>query len=111
MVRQDAACDWETNATWYDPSRHDVRFIVTPTLQDQPGFTAAIYKYFGRPAATYRETGVLVLVCRHCRCRRRYPAARPLVSPLPRRRAISQPGQREPVDFPVRSWYALSGPG
>ena len=108
MVQQDAAYDWETNATWYDPSRHDVRFIVTPTLQDQPGFTAAIYKYFGRPALPTgrraywsRSAGAEGDIPRPGRWSPRFVAAR----------AISQPGQREPVDFPVRSWYAFSRPG
>jgi hypothetical protein len=59
-----AAYDWETNVTWYDPSRYDASFVVTPALQDRPHFTAALYQDFGRPAATYRVTGLLVLVYR-----------------------------------------------
>ena len=64
-VRQGiGAYDWETDAAWYDPSQHDATFVVAPLSQRQDWFTAAIYNYFGRPAATHREAGVLILVYR-----------------------------------------------
>src|SRR5271165_1893080 len=56
--------DWETDAAWYDPSQGDATFVVTPLARQQDWFTGAIYNYFGRPAATYREAGVLILVYR-----------------------------------------------
>ncbi len=58
------AYDWETDATWYDPSQHDATFVVIPPPGLQDWFTAAAYSSFGRPAATYREAGRLILVYR-----------------------------------------------
>jgi hypothetical protein len=55
---------WETSALWYDPSRYDATFVVA----DSPGqgrYPAAHFEHFlGKPAATYRVAGWLVLVYR-----------------------------------------------
>ena len=77
------AYDWETDATWYDPSQHDATFAVTPLAHQQDWFTGAIYSQFGRPAATYREAGVLILVYRK-------NLLSQVLSPLPLQAAISR---------------------
>jgi hypothetical protein len=94
-----AAYDWETNVTWYDPSRHDANFVVTPTLQDRRYFTAALYRDFGRPAATYRVAGLLVLVYRKNLLEQVLPAL-----PLPE--AISR-GQANLSDAQRTSWPSM----
>ena len=56
--------DWETNALWFNPSRYDATFAVA----DAPGqgrYPAANFEHFlGKPTATYRVAGWLVLVYR-----------------------------------------------
>jgi hypothetical protein len=90
------AYDWETDASWYDPSQHDATFAVTPLTHQQDWFTAAIYGNFGRPAATYREAGVLILVYRKNLLKQVLPA-------LPLQAAISR-GQAAgvPAPWPAR---------
>jgi hypothetical protein len=90
------AYDWETDASWYDQSQHDATFVVTPLAHQQDWFTSAIYNYFGRPAATYREAGVLILVYRKNLLKQVLPA-------LPLQAAISR-GQAAdvPASWPAR---------
>ena len=53
---------WETNTLWYDASRYDATFAVADSHGRYP---AARFEYFlGKPAATYRVAGWLVLVYR-----------------------------------------------
>ncbi len=91
------AYDWETDAAWYDPSQHDATFVVAPLAHQQDWFTGAMYNHFGRPAATYREAGVLILVYRKNLLSQVLPA-------LPLQAAISR-GQAADVLLPGRaSW-------
>ena len=56
------APDWETNALWYNASRHDATFAVADSYGRYP---AAYFEHFlGKPAATYRVASWLVLVYR-----------------------------------------------
>ena len=106
------AYDWETNAAWYDPSQHDATFVVTPLSQQQDWFTAAIYNYFGRPAATYRRAGMLILVYRKNLLSKVLPAL-PLQAAVSRGQAAdipasSQAGRRSAArPRPAMAW---SGP-
>jgi hypothetical protein len=53
---------WETNTLWYDASRYDATFAVADSHGRYP---AARFEHFlGKPAATYRVAGWLVLVYR-----------------------------------------------
>jgi hypothetical protein len=55
----------ESDATWYDPSRHDANFVISSRRQrcSGPCLTAGgLAKTFGPPAATYRVGKYLVLV-------------------------------------------------
>jgi hypothetical protein len=54
---------WETSALWYDPARHDATFAVADIVGRYPA--AAFEDFFGKPAATYRVAGWLVLVYQH----------------------------------------------
>jgi hypothetical protein len=97
------AYDWETDASWYDPSQHDAMFVVTPLSRQQDWFTGAIYNNFGRPAATYREAGVLILVYRKNLLKQVLPA-------LPLQAAISR-GQAAGVPAPWPAWHrSAAGP-
>ena len=53
---------YETNVSWYDPSRYDATFVVA----DLGGSycIAAFEQYLGRPAATYRVADWFVLLYR-----------------------------------------------
>jgi hypothetical protein len=56
------AADWETNALWFNPSRHDATFAVA---EHSGPYSAALFERFlGKPAATYRVASWLVLVYR-----------------------------------------------
>jgi hypothetical protein len=55
--------NWETNALWYDPKRYDATFAVADIGGRYP--PRAFEEFFGRPAATYRVAGWMVLVYRH----------------------------------------------
>jgi hypothetical protein len=85
-----AAYDWETYAPWYDPSQHDATFVLTPVSNKQRGFTSAIEHHFGRPAASYQEAGVLILVYRKNLLKQVLPAL-PLQAALSRGQAIGGP--------------------
>ena len=106
------AYDWETDAAWYDPSQHDATFVVAPLSHQQDWFTAAIYNHFGRPAATYREAGVLILVYRKNLLSRVLPAL-PLQAAISRGQAAGVPaswpaGHRSGAGLgPAMAW---SGP-
>ena len=106
------AYDWETDASWYDPSQHDATFVVAPLSHQQEWFTAAIYNHFGRPAATYREAGVLILVYRKNLLSQVLPAL-PLQAAISRGQAAGVPaswpaGHRSaPGLGPAMAW---SGP-
>jgi hypothetical protein len=53
---------FEVNSSWYDPSRNDARFVVADPSQKYP--PAAFERIFGKPAATYRLDGWVILVYR-----------------------------------------------
>jgi len=53
---------FEVNSSWYDPSRYDARFVVADPSQKYP--PAAFERFFGKPAATYRLDGWVILVYR-----------------------------------------------
>jgi hypothetical protein len=53
---------WETNALWYNASRHDATFAVADVDGRYPA--RAFEQFFGKPAASYRVSGWLVLVYR-----------------------------------------------
>jgi len=56
------AAGWESNALWYNPSRYDATFAVANYSGE---YGAARFEHFlGKPAATYRVAGLLVLVYR-----------------------------------------------
>jgi hypothetical protein len=95
------AYDWETDAPWYDPSQHVATFVVTPLAHQQDWFTGAIYNHFGRPAATYREAGVLISVYRKNLLRQVLPAL-PLQAAISRGQAAGAPAPR-----PATAWSGL----
>jgi hypothetical protein len=76
---------WNSQASWYDPARHDATFfIVNPMQGCPPGDTgiwlAAARNAFGPQAATYSAYGVRILVWHRNLLRghlARVPAARP----------------------------------
>jgi hypothetical protein len=66
-----SASHWESNASWYDPRRHDATFVLL--FSGQPGFAgqaglsafdpaAQVAATFGRPALTYHVGRYTVLV-------------------------------------------------
>jgi hypothetical protein len=74
-----SASHWESNATWYDPRRHDATFVLL--FSGQPGFTgqaglsafdpaAQLDATFGRPARAYEVGRYTVLVWRQNLLRR-----------------------------------------
>jgi hypothetical protein len=106
------AYDWETDAAWYDPSQHDATFVVAPLSHQQDWFTAAIYNDFGRPAATYRTAGVLILVYRKNLLSQLLPAL-PLQAAISRGQAAGVPASWPPGHRSaarVRPAMAWSGP-
>ena len=69
------APDWETNALWYNASRHDATFAVADSYGRYP---AAYFEHFlGKPAATYRVASWFVLVYRTNLLRRVLPRPGP----------------------------------
>jgi hypothetical protein len=77
-----SASHWESNASWYDPRRHDATFVLL--FSGQPGFAgqaglsafdpaAQIAATFGRPALTYHVGRYTVLVW-HQNLLRRLPS-------------------------------------
>ncbi len=53
---------WETNALWYDPSRHRATFVVADLHDRYPA--TAFQQFFGKPASAYRVAHWIVLVYR-----------------------------------------------
>jgi hypothetical protein len=51
---------YEASKFWYDPSRHDARFVVAQARGQYPA--AAFEGFFGRPAATHRIGNYVVLI-------------------------------------------------
>jgi hypothetical protein len=61
--------DWETQASWYDASRHDATFIIADPADTAPSpnqnFTVPQFeKYFPRPVAIYHVAGRVILIYR-----------------------------------------------
>jgi hypothetical protein len=59
--------DWETNASWYDPSQHDATFVIAAPRNTAPSanqnFTVDLFeKYLARPVAIYHVAGRVILV-------------------------------------------------
>lgn len=53
---------YESNASWYDVSRHDATFVIAGS---RLAYRAAVFeRHFGKPAAAYRVAGWLVLIYR-----------------------------------------------
>jgi len=53
---------YESNASWYDASRHDATFVIADS---HLAYRAAVFeRYFGRPTAIYRVAGWQVLIYR-----------------------------------------------
>ncbi len=66
---------WETNALWYNASRHDATFAVADSHGRYP---AAYFEHFlGKPATAYRVASWLVLVYRTNLLRRILPRPGP----------------------------------
>lgn len=54
---------WETDSSWYSPSRHDARFVIADQSTGHGHFRAAAFeRYLGRPVAIHRVAGVLILI-------------------------------------------------
>jgi hypothetical protein len=59
---------WQSEASWYDPARHDATFLVTPgpasvcSPGTPAGWEAAARATFGPPSGTYRVAGFTILV-------------------------------------------------
>jgi hypothetical protein len=59
---------WQSEASWYDPARHDATFLVTPgpasvcSPGTPAGWEAAARATFGPPSGTYRVAGFVILV-------------------------------------------------
>ena len=61
--------DWETKASWYDPSQHDATFVIADPRDTAPSpnqnYTVTDFeKYLPRPAAIYHVAGRVILVYR-----------------------------------------------
>jgi hypothetical protein len=62
------AVQWESKPSWYDPGRHDARFLIVPSTVAGCSFgthdqwLATVHRLFGPPAASYRVARLLVLV-------------------------------------------------
>jgi hypothetical protein len=53
---------YEASKFWYDPSRHDARFVVAQARGQYP--VSAFVGYFGRPASSHRVGNYVILVYR-----------------------------------------------
>jgi hypothetical protein len=59
---------WQSEASWYDPARHDATFLVTPgpasvcSPGTPAGWEAVARATFGPPSGTYRVAGFTILV-------------------------------------------------
>jgi hypothetical protein len=54
---------WETNALWYNPKQYDATFAVADIAGRYP--PGAFEQFFGKPTASYRVAGWMVLVYKH----------------------------------------------
>ena len=62
---QVAAYYWESRPDWYDASQHDATFVITDAYVNSETLTsAAVERYFGRPAAIYVVANFKILVYR-----------------------------------------------
>ena len=62
---QVAAYYWESRPDWYDASQHDATFVITDAYVNSETLTsAAVERYFGRPAAIYAVANFKILVYR-----------------------------------------------
>jgi hypothetical protein len=73
---------WNSQASWYDPARHDATFFVANQMQgclpdDAAAWAAAARSAFGPPAATYVVAGAEVMVWRHNLLSDYLPAVKP----------------------------------
>ncbi|HTU75473.1 MAG TPA: hypothetical protein VMG38_18320 [Trebonia sp.] len=50
---------WETNSQWYDPARHDPRYVIAQL--SGPSSVHTYERFFGKPMATYQVPGFVVL--------------------------------------------------
>jgi hypothetical protein len=55
--------NWETNALWYEPKRHDATFAIADLHGHYPA--TAFQQVFGMPDVAYRVAGYIILVYRH----------------------------------------------
>ena len=59
---------WESENSWYEPTRHEASFVVLPgppsgcSVSTVTGWQAAARATFGSPSGTYRVAGFVVLV-------------------------------------------------
>ncbi len=72
---------WNSEASWYDPARHDATFFVANQMQgcppDDAAWAAAARSAFGPPAATYSVAGAEVMVWHHNLLSDYLPAVKP----------------------------------
>jgi hypothetical protein len=73
---------WNSQASWYDPARHDATFFVANQMQgcppdDAAAWAAAARSAFGPPAATYSVAGAEVMVWHHNLLSDYLPALKP----------------------------------
>ncbi|HUJ08239.1 MAG TPA: hypothetical protein VLX31_19220 [Streptosporangiaceae bacterium] len=76
------AQDWETDASWYNPSLHYANFVVADlshTYADDNVPWGLFEKYFGRPVSMHRVAGRVILIYRRNLLRQVRPAL-----PLPK---------------------------
>jgi hypothetical protein len=52
--------DWESRVEWYDPARHDARFILLDRRTSPPDVIARLTEEFGRPARVYEFNAATV---------------------------------------------------
>ena len=76
------ASPWNSQASWYDPARHDATFFVVNQLQgcaanDAASWGTAARGAFGPPAATYSVAGAEVMVWHHNLLSDHLPATAP----------------------------------
>jgi len=57
-----ARWSWNTKASWYNPQRHDARFVILNPCAPTP--TTRLFDTVGRPSAAYFADGFTVLVWR-----------------------------------------------
>jgi len=55
---------WETNALWYNPATYDPRFVIADQSDKWRDSVSDFERRLGKPAATYRVAGWVVLIYR-----------------------------------------------